>query len=237
MDTHVPSVEAHTLATLDDGIAVWTSRVPAGPGFTLSLEMAEDWVLACTWPPWYTCPLWAWLSRLRWPTDATDHAASEGCTHLELLVDFVGSTGVCPPLAISDPGGGQVPVDPRTLQGSLLPGTMRLWTQHLLDAARQLQALSGKRLLPDKRHKVFSLTPLGRREPMKGVRLKPQWREPHRLVNALTEVLQGGSSDALLLVARRYEGPVYPPSERLVQAWKAMPKAHRAQLARWCKQE
>ena len=154
---------------------------------------------------------------------------------MELLVDFIGSTGVCPPLAITDSGGGQMPVDPRTTPGSLLPGTLRLWTQHLLDAARQLQALSGRKLLPDKRHKVFSLSPLGRVEAQRGVRLKPKWRVPHGLANVLSEVLRSSTSDQLLLLAKRYEGPVYVPDDRLVQSWTAMPKQHRSQLARWCR--
>ena len=233
--TQVQIVEDTAAAHRAAGVDIWLGRVPDGMGFSTSLELATDWALACTWPPWYTYPLWVWLNRLRWPIAADDRQASEGCTHLELLVDFIGSTGVCPPLAITDSGGGHILVDPTTIRGSLMPGTLRLWTQHLLDAARQLQTLSGRRLLPDKRHKVFSLIPLGRSDPQRGVRVKPMWRDPQRLVNDLTEVLSSGSSESLVLLARRYEGPVFLPGAQLVEAWSKMPKLHREQLARWCR--
>ena len=235
--TVVQAVDQVMMDTQAANMDVWMGRIPSGPCFTLSLDFADDWALACTWPPWYTYPLWAWLNRLQWPVDATDGCTAEGCTHLELLVDFVGSTGVCPPLVIDDASGGHIPVDPRSIQGSLMPGTMRLWNQHLLDAARQLQTLSGRRLLPDRRHKVFSLASLGRTEPQRGVLLKPKWREPRRLVNDLAEVLASSSSDHLALVARRYEGPVFLPNARIVESWGTMSKTHRDRLGRWCRRK
>ena len=103
--------------------------------------------------------------------------------------------------------------------------------------ARQLQTLSGRKLLPDKRHNVFSLLPLGRVEPQRGIRLKPSWREPRKLAGVVAEVLTSGSSDAFILLARNYEGPLYLHGAPIVEAWNAMPKLHRDQLARWCRRK
>ena len=236
-DTWLRTVDDNMQAVREAGSEVWLGRVPVGDSFSTLLELPSDVALACTWPPWFICPLWAWLTRLQWPTDATDRGASEGCTHLELLVDFVGSTGVCPPLAIVDSGGGQGPADPRTTQGSMVPGTLRLMCQHLLDAARQLQSLSGQKLLPDRRHKVYSLVPLGRAEPQRGVRLKPRWREPLRLARDLNDVVKCGSAEALLSVAMNYEGPVFSPGEKLKASWAGLAKRHRDQLARWVRRK
>ena len=120
--TNVPSVDNHATDNRDMGQAIWLSRVPTGPCFATSLVLSDDWALACTWPPWYMVPLWAWLNKLQWPVEATDGGVSDGCTHLELLVDFIGSTGVCPPLAITDAG------------SKNHPGLNGAWCSETLDA-------------------------------------------------------------------------------------------------------
>ena len=49
--TRVQSVDDHMKDTRAVGVDTWVGRVPAGPWFTTSCKLQNDWVLACTWPP------------------------------------------------------------------------------------------------------------------------------------------------------------------------------------------
>ena len=59
---------------------------------------ARDLALASSTPPWFTMRVWHWASTKSWETDP---ATSKGTTTLELLLDFVITTGLCPPVHCS----------------------------------------------------------------------------------------------------------------------------------------
>ena len=89
-------------------------------------------LLACSWPPWFTIPLWSWLRSLEWQVVPPRARARPGITYLELLVDFVVSTGVVPPESREAAAETTVPATqwPR-------PVTTRAWTHVLVEAVRQ----------------------------------------------------------------------------------------------------
>ncbi|CAE7620120.1 unnamed protein product, partial [Symbiodinium sp. KB8] len=78
-------------------LATWEMQ-DAGPFQSWQIPAASrEWLLACSWPPWFTVPLWGWLSGLQWSLQPLRKKAVTGATYLELVVDFVASTKVCPP--------------------------------------------------------------------------------------------------------------------------------------------
>ena len=98
-------VKAHGAPAQDDNhdvprlpcLSAWEKQ-DAGPFQTWQVPVASrEWLLACSWPPWFTVPLWDWLSGLQWSLQPLRKKAVTGATYLELVVDFVASTKVCPP--------------------------------------------------------------------------------------------------------------------------------------------
>ena len=72
----------------------WLEQCPAETSTWPIPVLDEQCALACSWPPFFTVPLWNWLRQLRWQSTP---CATQGVTGLELLVDYVLVTGCCPP--------------------------------------------------------------------------------------------------------------------------------------------
>ncbi|CAE7392400.1 unnamed protein product, partial [Symbiodinium necroappetens] len=126
----------------------------------------REWLLACSWPPWYTTALWHWLQGLKWSTLVPEGRAPPGVAYVELLTDFVFTTGVCPP------AGNRGATEP--LQGDFsCPSTVRQLTHSLVEAVRQLEKLSAQPLWPERKSKVFALRALGYQTPRIGLKLRP----------------------------------------------------------------
>ena len=52
----------------------------------------RDWILAASWPPWFTISLWEWAQTLRWPTQVVEKGDSKGVTYVELVANYVAVT-------------------------------------------------------------------------------------------------------------------------------------------------
>ena len=100
----------------------WLS-LSAGPSLQWECPALDhSWVMASNWPPWFTVPLFSWLSCINWQDDAN---TGPGVTGLELLVDFVLCTSCIPPIK-SSTGQGYVNALDTTLHA---PTTIRSWAQ------------------------------------------------------------------------------------------------------------
>ena len=105
----------------------------------------KNWILASSWPPCFTIPLWEYLSDMEWQDSSF---ASPGVSGIEILVDFVVCTSCLPPIRNAQ-GDGYVHV----LQVPLhAPTTIRAWVQTLLESARQISRIcrpkNGPKSLP-----------------------------------------------------------------------------------------
>ena len=88
------------MLTPHQGARHWQEQYPTqGCPFEVP-PFQNDWALAASTPPWFTARVWHWASKQQWDECPAD---SCGTTSLELLLDFVITTGSCPPVRSSGP--------------------------------------------------------------------------------------------------------------------------------------
>ncbi|CAE7237381.1 unnamed protein product [Symbiodinium sp. CCMP2592] len=189
-------------------------------------DLMRPVMLACSWPPWFTVPLWKWLRALRWQSLPPRSRAPDGVTYLELLVDFVVSTGVVPPESLEQAVSVSVPQTtwPR-------PVTTRTWTHVLVEAVRQLERLSRLQIWGPKRNKVFSLRHLQVATARHGLPCRPIFQQPRVVGDLLQAVLRQGSTTPLQQYVRWYTGPWHHDSA-IQHDWQTLTTANRAALAK-----
>ena len=203
----------------------WEQQFPC-PGTCYTIpDMALDWALAASSPPWYTHRLWSWLQGLEW-SDAGQRSA--GVTSLELLVDFVACTGSCPPVRATRDGEAWTELRNSTLA---YPITLQEWGQALMKSIRQLERLTGIALIPAGRTKVYTLRPLGIHSPRHGLVCGPCWRSPSMTFGLLAMVIETGDIQPLLKHCSSTEASV--PDRDANDRYVAMSTRERDALARW----
>ena len=201
---------------LNDGIFQATTLPPA-PRAVL---------LACSWPPWFTVPLWRWLQDLRWQQPSAHERAPPGITYLELLLDFVVTTGLVPPESLEQ----AVRVSEPQLSWPR-PVTTRTFTHVLVEAVRQLERLSRLNIWGPKRNKVFSLRHFRVSVARHGLPCRPRLRQPRVVGELLHATLLEGSVLPLQQYVRRYTGPWHHDSA-IQHDWLTLTAANRAALAK-----
>ena len=200
---------------LNDGI--FTASVLTPP--------PRDALLACSWPPWFTFAIWRWLQERRWSDSVRQGRCHFGVSYLELLVDFVVQTGVCPPDSLQ-----------ASLRDTTQPlfwtrtFTVRQLTHNLVEAVRQLERLSGQRLFGPKRNKVFSLRMLGHQTACHGLSRRPYMKNCETVGALLQSVLAQNSVEPIQRFVQAYTGPVFHQSE-LQKSWSSLTRANRAALS------
>ena len=213
----------------------WQDLVPRGPDAAGLPEYRDTWLLATSWPPWFTVHIWGWLRTLRWPAVAPDASTCLGASHLELLVNFVQVTGVCPPTKLVHTKGWTEFLDPRVSPtADMAPEGLRHWTHTLLDAVRQLQRLSHLPLLPPRRWKTYSLRFLGKAAPTRGIQRRPRWQDVEGTGALLQSVLREGTTVPLLNAASEHVGMVFHAPCALTLAHGATAPIERKKLAKAC---
>ncbi|CAE7242092.1 unnamed protein product [Symbiodinium sp. CCMP2592] len=186
----------------------------------------REWLLACSWPPWFTVPLWEWLRTLEWAVHMPTGRAPCGVAYVELLVAFVCTTGICPPAGL-DVEKSHEAVLTDNLQ---IPTTLRQLNHSLVEAVRQLERLSHVALWPPRRGKVFSLRALNCREPRIGLTLRPFFRDPDQVAEILCQVIQTSSVAPLRKVALSCGNRPFAPDEALQRAWNCVNASQRANM-------
>ena len=204
-------------------LATWEMQ-DAGPFQSWQIPAASrEWLLACSWPPWFTVPLWGWLSGLQWSQQPLRKKAVTGATYLELVVDFVASTKVCPPHELAAARALDKP--PKRVD---VPCTLRQVVFCFVEAVRQLERLSGHRLLPARRGKVFSLRSLQEGPPRIGVSIRPRLPTVQATGPLLVQVLQDHSTLPLFATVQDSEIPL----SELQRCWRSFSDSERSQLGR-----
>ncbi|CAE7631403.1 unnamed protein product, partial [Symbiodinium sp. CCMP2456] len=171
----------------------------SGPFQTWELPpIQRAWVLACSWPPRFVVAVWAWLQTLQWTYLPNKSRAPSGVSYVELLVDFVLKSGMCPPAGLNDS------MDAAEEFASLpeVPSTLRQLNHSLVEVVRQLERLSGVTVWPARRGKVFSLRVLGCKAPRIGLCLRPLFDFPTDVVQMLQAVLKEASVEPLRAFCR-----------------------------------
>ena len=204
----------------------WIQLQPLPPWKPRLPKWQRDWLLATSWPPWFSQAIWGWAMSLQWPVTATVQGVGRGITYLELLANFV--TKLLPPSGLGD-------VDVSTAQGVAdRPRSLRQLIQCFMDAIRQLERLSGQRLLPVRQGKVYGLRALGQPQPRIGVAIRPFLSEPSDTCVLLTAVLEAGGITPLQRYAREYPGALpFSPAQDTIDAHLATTVQERLRLARW----
>ena len=226
IDKPCPTEDATDIDCAEGSFKGWL-LLNDGPFAAGNLQAAPRPVLlACSWPPWFTIPLWSWLRSLEWQVVPPRARAPPGITYLELLVDFVVSTGVVPPESREAAVETTVPTTqwPR-------PVTTRAWTHVLVEAVRQLERLGRLQIWGPKRNKVFSLRYLNVHQARHGLPCRPRLRRLQEVGDLLQATLQHGSVVPLQRYVRQYTGPWHHDSA-LQHDWQMLTTANRAALAK-----
>ena len=216
------------VAPSNDGDSAWIA-LNVGPHVSWNISAYQrGWLLACSWRPDFTIPLWFWLRSLTWSVQLPRGRGQGGVTYVELLVHFVIATGQCPPSGLAEPASTLQEADPLLLE----PTTLRQLTHSLTEAVRQLERLSGQALWPPRRGKVFSLRCLGCRDSRIGLTLRPFFADTSDNLRLLHQVVQTSSVSPLQSYCRNRG--VKPSSEvsDLLRAWNLVNASQRANLAR-----
>ena len=189
-------------------------------------RLENDWLLAATWPCWFTWPLLQWLHQVSWTTPAEDSFAKVGTTYLELIANFAVVTHTILPAGQDDlyPAG--------TAHYLERPRTLRQISLSFVDAIRQLERLAGVRWLPARKTKCTCLRAIGQTSPRMGVHGRASFSQPERTFQVLSALLETSSVDPLLPCAREYAECMKAP-DTVIYAYGALTCTKRAQLSRW----
>ena len=79
-------------------LAEWHALTPTVLQVMAYPDLQTTWLEAAPWPPWFVARVWSWSTQLRWPVDAPVSRDLAGISILELLADFIATTGAAPPL-------------------------------------------------------------------------------------------------------------------------------------------
>ena len=204
----------------------WVALSPALLSVRASPTLETDWLLASSWPPWFTWPLVTWLQQLQWGSDPSEAAVKAGTTYLELIANFSVVTHVVPPAGLEDAFAHDSPDHQER------PRTLRQVVMSFVDATRQLERLAGVKWLPARKTKCTSLRCLGLHPPKLGVQGRPQFALPGQTFSVLTKLLACSSVYALLPCPGEHRHDMKAP-QAVITAYGALDRNKRTRLARW----
>ena len=141
------------------------------------------------WPDWYGTALLQWLEDLRWPRDLAAPSRHAGITYVELLVNFVVTTAVLPPVRLATSAQAEW-VSLLEPGGILLPAILRELTVQFVASIGQLGKTLGIALWPSPRHhRLYTLELCGSTGGRKGLLYRPLLRKLHKTSEVLEAVL------------------------------------------------
>ena len=145
-DLQIPSEPEGCLSLqCSDASRAWAALQPPCVAVLEYPEVRKPWLLFAPWPPWYTLRVWQWGSSLRWQPVEGPARGEAGITLLELLANFVATTGQCPPLV--GRSGQQADVMVSSPEGQLLPLTVKDVVITLAATIRYLEKVSATKLM------------------------------------------------------------------------------------------
>ena len=126
-------------------LAEWDALVPASLMQLVYPELQTTWLEASPWPPWYTRALWEWCTELRWPAASDAPKQLAGVTLLELLADFMATTGFAPP--VGSVAGAQASIPLMSAAGRVLPVSLKELVITLSAGIKYLESVSKTSLM------------------------------------------------------------------------------------------
>ena len=214
----------------DRRLQAWSKLRPAFTMYTVWPDLCHDWLLAAPWPPWYTSRVWKWATALQWPAmPAGPVEPFNSIALLELLADFVVTTGACPPLAGPPGTGTTIPI--QSAEGKLLPTAVKDLVITLAASLKFLESVSKTSLLLGTAHrKVASMQSLGCHAPRRGVVPRPALVSPETV---LLQVLDSAHPiDALRYHASQIPMDEFGLTSALHSRWKLLTSHQREGLRR-----
>ncbi|CAE7513200.1 hypothetical protein AK812_SmicGene15941 [Symbiodinium microadriaticum] len=207
----------------------WLTLDP-GPFSSWGLPCPDRaWLLAASWPPWFTLPLWSWLRDCCWSQYVYKSRTPHGTSYIELMLDFVLTSGICPPVSLE--AAGRMAEAPQEVTA---PVAIRQMIKCFVEAVRQLERLSKRKVWPVRRKKVFALRALGFEEPRIGVEARLRLLRPVELGQLMVRTLHEGSAQAILDFVRG-SGQRPHPDVSLQNTWQRQTPSDRAKLGRMLK--
>ena len=138
-------VSMQTGGARSGALAEWHALTPTVLQVVAYPDLQTTWLEAAPWPPWFVARVWSWSTQLRWPVDAPMSKDLAGVSILELLADFIATTGTAPPLVGARSGTAEVPV--QTELGRTAAFSFKDLVITLSAAIRYLEKISGTKLL------------------------------------------------------------------------------------------
>ena len=122
------------------------------------MPLPREALLGLSWPPWFTQPLWNWLHGLGWASVAPRADRLRGITYLELMVNFIVTAGILPPLLRGRSGKGKY-VSLLYGDGRLCNFTAQESLLTFVAAVKALTRVAGDYLLPAApHHRIMTLS-------------------------------------------------------------------------------
>ena len=144
---------------------------PASPQ-PATVEVPDEVLLIAPWPPWFTLAVRKWTLLLKWPEAKERCNRTDGIANVELLANFVATTGELPPIHVA--GRKTTDLHPCSPEGITVPFILKDAIMTLLAAVRFLDNKLGWKSFQGKRHhKVRCLEVLGIATPK-----RPVWWQP-----------------------------------------------------------
>ena len=149
------------------------------------------------WPQWYTSALSAWLAQLRWPTGLPPDRAFAGVTFIELLTNFVVTTGCLPPVRCQH-GSQWSWTNLLEATGVMLPAVARELIVQIVSSIDMIRKLCRIDAWPSPRHhKVRCLLLCDHMFPRKGLLYRPWLPSVQTTFEALQKVLNSDCPDGM----------------------------------------
>ena len=195
-----------------------------GPSVATAMSfppLDDQWLEAAPWPPWYVSQVWRWASALRWPPEMKPSHQLDSVSHMELLCDFMATTGVCPPLPSPDGQGTVIPVS--STAGKLLLLSIKDLVITLAASLKYLSKVAKVTLIPATAHrKVPSLQTLGCHAARRGFVPRPQLVTQEGAGTVLLQLLSAPHPAEFVRTYEVIREAAYGPDSEVHQRWQSL---------------
>ena len=184
------AAKALSAETATNPACLWLGLQPSLEFATVRVLFPDGWEQRHSeWLQWYTSALFLWLKQLRWPNGLPPDRTYAGTTFFELLINFVITTGVLPPVRSQTSSQGSW-TNLLEATGVMLPVVVREMIVQLISTVDRIRKVDGIEVWPSPRHhKIRSLQPCDQGTPRKGLLFRPWLPSVQLTSTALKNVL------------------------------------------------
>ena len=199
--------------------------------------LRDEWLTAAPWPPWYVASLWTWLTLLQWPATSLAPPETAGVSLLELLADYICTTGLAPPLAVSSAMQAAVPLN--SAQGKVTAFSAKDMVITLAAAIKYLERVAHfSMILAEPHRRVPCLRTLGCRAARRGFVPRPRLASQESVGQFVIQLVEADNQAELIRVhaAAPLQGAFGLDSEHH-QRWESLTEHQRIRIRKrlWCR--